>query len=380
MTIDLTGVPIVDQHCHGLYLNHGPVTVEQWRPHFTESSDHSMRSRHVANTLYYRRLTREFATFLNCEPTDEAVVAARATHDPRALSTSLLRAANIDTLCVDRGFPPKNNTASDDALVGDSGARIAPILRLEVLLQELIPHCPTLESLEEAFQEALRDVRGQGYVALKSIVAYRTGLKIEEWGRNEVVASFGQARREVEERGAVRIAHKPLLDSMLHLAFAIASAQELPVQLHTGYGDSDCDMLLANPFHLRAVLHRPDYQGMRFVLLHECYPYTQEGAFLAAIYQNVYLDISYGIPMLSYGEMLHCTRQALGTAPYSKLLYSSDGAGLPEIHWASAVHGRRVLGEALREAVDHGDLMPGEAASAGTAILRDNARMLYGLA
>jgi predicted TIM-barrel fold metal-dependent hydrolase len=166
---------------------------------------------------------------------------------------------------------------------------------------------------------------------------------------------------------------------MLHLAFAVASAQELPMQLHTGYGDSDCNMLLANPFHLRAVLHRAEYRGMSFVLLHECYPYTQEGAFLAAVYQNVYLDISYGIPMLSYGEMLQCTRQALGTAPFSKVLYSSDGAGLPEIHWASALHGRRVLGEALQEVVNQGDLTVEEAIQAGTAILRDNARQLYGL-
>jgi hypothetical protein len=380
VAIDLSGVAIVDQHCHGLYLNHNPATVEQWRPHFSESSDQVMRVRHVADTLYYRRLTREFAAFLNCEPKDEAVVAARHARDTRELHGSLLRAANIDTLCIDRGFPAKDNTAADDAFVGDSGTKIAPILRLEVLLQELIPDCPTLESLEDAFLHALEDVRGQGYVGLKTIVAYRTGLNIEEWERDEVVTSFRQARREFEERGSLRIAHKPLLDSMLHLAFAVASAQELPMQLHTGYGDSDCNMLLANPFHLRAVLHRAEYRGMSFVLLHECYPYTQEGAFLAAVYHNVYLDISCGIPMLSYGEMLHCTRQALGTAPFSKVLYSSDGAGLPEIHWASALHGRRVLGEALQEVVCQGDLTAEEAIQAGTAILRDNARLLYGLA
>ena len=76
MAIDLAHVPIIDQHCHGLYLNHSPSTVEQWRPHFTESADQVMRIRHVADTLYYRRLTREFASFLGCEPSDEAVIEA----------------------------------------------------------------------------------------------------------------------------------------------------------------------------------------------------------------------------------------------------------------------------------------------------------------
>ncbi|MGH2389182.1 MAG: hypothetical protein ACRDIE_13340, partial [Chloroflexota bacterium] len=229
MTIDLTGISIVDQHCHGLYRDHQPTTVEQWRPHFTESADPAMRTRHVADTLYYHRLVREFAAFLNCEPTDEAVIAARAARDSARLSGALLHAANIETLCIDRGFPAKGNTAPDQILLGNSGTAIAPILRLEVLLQELIPTCPDLNALEEAFREALRDVRGQGYVALKSIVAYRTGLHIEVWERDEVAASFRQARQEAEAHGTLRIAHKPLLDTMLHVAFGMASEQELPV-------------------------------------------------------------------------------------------------------------------------------------------------------
>jgi len=50
------------------------------------------------------------------------------------------------------------------------------------------------------------------------------------------------------------------------------------------------------------------------VLLHECYPYTREGAYLAAVYENVYLDLSYGIPFLGYGEMATFTRAAFGVA------------------------------------------------------------------
>jgi hypothetical protein len=379
MAIDLSAIPIVDNHCHGLYKQHTPTTLDHWRPNFTESYDPAMRTDHVASTLFYQRLTREFAGFLGCEPDDRAVVAARAARDPRELAGALLQAAGIETLCIDRGFPTAGNVASDESFVGDSGVRIAPMLRLEVLLQELIPRCPSLEDLQAMFAEALGDVRAAGYVALKSIVAYRTGLNIETWPVEAVDAAFARARREAAEHGSVRITHKPLLDTMLHQAFAIASAQELPVQFHTGYGDSDCDMLLANPFHLRAVLQRPEYRGMTFVLLHESYPYTRQGGFLATIYGNVYLDLSYGIPVLGFEEMLAFTRQALGVAPYSKLMYSSDGVGLPEVHWASALHGRRVLGQVLAETVAHGELSPAMAETAGAAILRENARRVYGL-
>jgi len=353
--------------------------VEEWRPNFTESYDATMRTDHVATTLYYQRLTRELAGFLGCDADDRSVIAARAARDPRELAAALLRGANIETLCIDRGFPTVGNAATDDAFVGDSGVRIAPMLRLEVVLQDLIPHSRSLDDLQAAFAEALRDVRAAGYVALKSIVAYRTGLNIETWEVDEAAAAFAQARKDAEEHGSVRITHKPLLDTMLHQAFAIASAQELPVQFHTGYGDSDCDMLLANPFHLRSVLQRSDYRGMTLVLLHESYPYTRQGAFLAAIYQNVYLDLSYGIPVLGYGEMLSFTRQALGVAPYSKLMYSSDGVGLPEVHWASAIHGRRVIAQVLSETVGHGELSLETAETAGAAILRNNARRVYRL-
>jgi uncharacterized protein len=118
---------------------------------------------------------------------------------------------------------------------------------------------------------------------------------------------------------------------------------------------------------------------MLVVLLHECYPYTRQGGYLAAVYQHVYLDLSYGIPLLGYGEMLSFTRQALGVAPSSKLMYSSDGIGVPELHWISALDGRRVLGEALGEQVWQGELDLAEAEAAGESILHDNATRLYGL-
>ena len=118
---------------------------------------------------------------------------------------------------------------------------------------------------------------------------------------------------------------------------------------------------------------------MPVVLLHECYPYTRAGGYLAAVYEDAYLDLSYGIPLLGYGEMLSFTREALGVAPISKLMNSSDGTAVPELHWMSAIYGRRVLGQALGELVAHGELSFSEAEGAGEAVLRGNATRLYGL-
>jgi predicted TIM-barrel fold metal-dependent hydrolase len=163
------------------------------------------------------------------------------------------------------------------------------------------------------------------------------------------------------------------------VTFVEAAKQELPIQFHTGYGDTDADMLLANPLHLRAVLERKEYRAMPIVLLHASYPYTRQGAYLATVYEHAYLDLSYGIPFLGYNEMLGFTRVALDVAPYSKLLYSSDGVGVPEIHWLSARNGRSILGEVLGERVTDRELEMAEAETIGMAVLRDNALRLYGI-
>jgi hypothetical protein len=60
-------------------------------------------------------------------------------------------------------------------------------------------------------------------------------------------------------------------------------------------------------------------------------------------------------------------------------MYSSDGIGVPELHWISALDGRRVLGEALGELIARGELNLLEAEAVGVSILHDNATRLYGL-
>jgi predicted TIM-barrel fold metal-dependent hydrolase len=349
-----------------------------WRRAFTESADPGVPREHVASTVFYRRLLRRLAGFFDCEPEEEAVLAARAEKDGLELAATLLRTANIETLLLDRGYPPPEEVLPVRELGELGGCRAASMLRLETLMESLITEHGSLEEVREALAVALDDVRGQGYVALKSIAAYRTGLDIREWTEEEVEASFREFRRAARE-GSTRLAHKPLLDTLLHTTFAEAAQQEVPVQFHVGYGDVDIDLLLGNPLHLRAVLECSGYRGMPVVLLHECYPYTREGGYLAAVYENVYLDLSYGIPLLGYGEMLSFTRAALGVAPSSKLLYSSDGIGVPELHWMSALDGRRVLGEALGEMRAHGELDLSTAESVGASVLRGNANRLYQL-
>ena len=376
--VDLRDIPVVDNHCHGILRSQTFDDIVSWRRAFTESADPGMPREHVATTAFYRRLIRSLSAFFDCESTEEAVFAARANRSATDLTGELLRSANVETLLIDTGYPPPEEVIPTDELAKLGDCRAEPMLRLETLMERLLNEHDSLQEVKEALAAALDDARGNGYAALKSIAAYRTGLAVREWTDEEAEVSLREFRRSTEE-GSARLAHKPLLDTLLHVALAEAARQEVPVQFHCGYGDADADLRLGNPLHLRAVLEKPEYRGMSVVLLHECYPYTREGGYLAAVYENVYLDLSYGIPLLGYGEMLSFTREALGVAPISKLVYSSDGIGVPELHWMSALDGRHVLGLALEELVAHDELSISGAEAAGESVLRGNAIRLYQL-
>jgi predicted TIM-barrel fold metal-dependent hydrolase len=374
--IDVAEIPVIDQHCHGFYRVQQPVDITDWHRHFTESRDQLVFGEIAASSLFYSRMVRRMAEFFDCSPEQEAVLQARSRHTSLDLIRMLLRAGRIETLVIDTGYPPEDQLIPNRE-IGELGAcRVVELLRLEILMQRLIVEHDQLDLVIESLEAELRDIRASGYAGLKSIVAYRTGLNIGWWDRSQAQEAFAEARKSIDD-GSFRLAHKPLLDTLLHIAFREAARQEIPVQFHTGYGDTDVDLLMANPLYLRPVLEHRPYRGMKVVLLHECYPYTREGAYLAAAYPQVFLDLSYGIPFLSYSEMVSFTRAAVGVAPLLKLVYSSDAVGIPELHWISAQDGRRVLEQVLSEAVASGDLTPALAEAGARAILHDTALRLY---
>src|SRR6266516_5754707 len=319
------------------------------------------------------------ATVYRCERNEEDILATRNRLGSDALLEHLLRAANIDTLVLDPAYPPGSECYTPERMGQLGHCRTVKMLRLETLMQELVFAYDDFDSVLEHYEAQVGHARELGYCALKSIVAYRTGLDIAEWSKDEAVSSFVEARDEALARGQLRIAHKPLLDYLLHVAFQLAAEQGLPIQFHTGYGDSDTDMRLGNPLHLRNVLERKEYATMPIVLLHESYPYTQLGAYLAAVYPHVYFDLSYTIPFVDKLEMLALTRQALGAAPASKLMFSTDGINVPEMHWTGVLRGRNIIGQVLYELIDAGEIDQEQAYHLAQLILRDTAHTVYKL-
>src|SRR5205085_10756514 len=124
--------------------------------------------------------------------------------------------------------------------------KIEELLRLETFAQELILQHTTFSGMLDAFVAGVEGARASGHVGLKSIIAYRTGLDIEWVTRDDAARAFGMVKDQADREGKIRLANKPLNDYLVLSALEIANKQELPIQFHTGFGDTDLDMIKAN--------------------------------------------------------------------------------------------------------------------------------------
>ena len=366
-------IPIIDHHAHPFLrrtATNDPARFQRW---FTESTDPEIQRLHVPQLLVYRTAVRWLAEFLGCEPSVEAILAARAQVDERAYTAQLFNDANIGMVLCDYGYGGAD--AYDHASMQTVlPCPVYPVLRLERLAEELIVAEANFATMVEAFNARVAEARDRGVVALKSIVAYRTGLQIEAPDRDAAAADFVALKEIAREHGRVRLARKSLCDYLLDLALAEAARQELPFQFHTGFGDSDADLRYANPLHLRSVIEA--YPNTSLVLLHAGWPFFRELTHLAAIYPNVWLDLSLAVPFATVG-IPAMMRDIFGMAPFSKVLFATDAFTMPEIYWVAARWGRWGLTQTLRDLVAQGFLTEGEAYQAAQDMLSDNARRLY---
>jgi len=376
MTLNFSGIPILDHHAHSL-LRCPPATSGDWLHFFTESADPDLVSQHVPHTLFFQFAVKALAGLLGCDPTPEAVLAGRDKIGQRGWAERLIQDAGITGMLIDYGFQNKGNYTHDE-LKEILPCRIAPILRLETLAQELILRFDTLAQVRDVLRAEVEGAKNAGYVALKSVIAYRTGLKIREWPRSEVEAAFERTKASARRDGHIRLADQPLNDTLVLDSLDIAERQRFPVQFHTGYGDADVDMLAANPLNFRPLLQSGKYAHVPWVLLHQSYPYVREAGYLASIYANVYADLSLAIPF-AVSETDALLTQLLGLAPTSKLLFASDGFSVPELFWLGAKVGRIGLERVLSLQVDNGVLSVDEAYKTAEQILFRNSERLYRL-
>src|SRR4030042_3136712 len=266
MALDLTSIPFVDHHAHPLRRIQ-PAAPEEWYGFFTESSDPDQVRQHVPHMLFFQYSVQALSALLNCEADALAILKGRDSLGQSGWNKLLIQNANIKTMLMDYGFRGKESYTHRE-MQDLLPCRIEPILRLETCAQELILEQDSYSHFIDAFVAEVENARQNGYVALKSIIAYRTGLDIREWSNSEVMSAFLQVKEQAKRLGKIRLASQPVNDYLVHLALEIANRHEMPFQFHTGLGDADVDLRLANPLHFRPWLQSGTFSRVPWVILH----------------------------------------------------------------------------------------------------------------
>ena len=375
MALDLAAIPIVDNHCHSL-LREQPGDDEAFRIHLTESYYQEIARDHVPHSLLYQWTIRELAGLLDCEPTPDAVHAARRARGFEWLTREVVQRGNFKTWLIDTGYGG-DTTLGLDELRGLVPCRIEEVLRLEPLIERLILDSTGFDGFLDAYRGALDDLRSRGIVGLKSAVAYRSGLQLEPVDRATAAVAFAAVHEAARRDGRLRIESKPLLDYLIVLAVEESARQGVPIQFHTGLGDPDLDLTKVDPAALRLIF-ADRFRAAPIVLLHTGYPYVRSLAYLAAMFPNVYADMGEAI-LFAAGEATQITRELLGLAPASKILFSTDASLVPELYWVGARLGRRALGRVLDEHIADGAIDEPTALDWAERILWRNSERVYGL-
>jgi hypothetical protein len=112
------------------------------------------------------------------------------------------------------------------------------------------------------------------------------------------------------------------------------------------------------------------------MLLHN-YPFHREAGYLAQVFRHVYVDAGLATHNLGRGSAA-VIAETLELTPFGKFLYSSDGFGLPELHYLGAVLFRRGLSAFLRAGLDDGSWTGSDAEQIARQAACDNAYRVYG--
>ena len=374
--------PLVDHHCHGV------LSAALGRPAFEQLIVEGGLAAPPGTTHFDTpvglAIRRWCAPVLDLPPHAPPAdyLARRAELGPDEVNRRLLRAAGIGVFCVDTGLdaPATADPAAGGLLspaemgAAGGGAGGHEIVRIERVAREVAERAPAAGAYAEEFAEELFR-RASDAAGLKTIIAYRCGLDFDPWPPEpgEVVAAAAAwfAGYRVESR----LADPVLLRHALWTALAVAREYRLPLQFHTGFGDTDLRLHRANPVLMTDFLRAA--QPVPIVLLH-CYPYVREAGYLAAVYPHVYLDCGLTVTHTAAASATPLA-ESLELAPFHKNLFSTDCYGLAELCHLGALYFRRGLGALLADRVRAGEWSLPDAVRIAHLIGGDNARRIYRL-
>jgi uncharacterized protein len=371
MTVQQQEEEVIDDHAHPFALAGGTLDLAALSLDIGTEPEAADRRRALGpGRVFQELLMVRLADRLGCRPDEVSEARAEASGEWPSYVRGLFRDAGINGIVMDPAWPP-GAAEQLERYAELAGCPIYPLLRLEPIVDRLIDERASVGEMVDAVGRAMGEAAAQGWVGLKTIIAYRTGLAVNpDVTRQEAEASL-RSDLPVRRRG------KACRDLILREALVVAAELGLPFQIHTGMGDSKIRLAESNPLLLEELLHSAQGSAGRIVLVHGSYPWTEELAYLAATRPNVWADLSLCnifSPLTTADRLL----RLVDLAPTDRILMASDGHQEPELHWFAAVTLRDAW-ERARSTLAAAGAQASWLESVEHGIFEGNARALYGL-
>ena len=390
---------LADHHCHGVIRR--DVGRSEFETMLTEAADPGQRGA-PGLTMFDSQIGLAVRRW--CPPVlglpahtePDEYLGRRAALGHAEVSCRFLRAAGLAELYVDTGFEPEP-LLSPPEMAAVAGGQAHEIVRLEQVAESVAAVGTRASAFAGAFRETLAG-RARHAAGVKSVAAYRVGLDLPAARPTDAEVAAAAARwlgcpapaGSPGDSGSPKSPESPApagspgaaggaprrADPVLHTFLIWCGADlGLPIQFHVGYGDRDIDLHRCNPLLLTALLRAIEPAGVPVMLLHN-YPYHREAGYLAQVFPHVYMDAGLATHNLGH-RATALIAECLELVPFGKFLYSSDGFGLPELHYLGAVLFRRGLSSFLRAGLGDGAWTAADAERIARLTGYENARRVY---
>lgn len=314
---------MIDDHMHPFQLGSGPfdpaeLTLDLNAGPVERGEDAPHR---VAVELMRTRLAR----FLGCAAEDVDTARNEAAADWPAYARRLLDDVQLDGMVMDPAWGV-DEVGPLQAYADALQRPVWALQRLEPRIDRLLESGADARQVLTGVDDLMSAAAARGYVGFKTILAYRTGLAVNP------DVGLEAAQRSLDEAVPVRRRGKALRDLALRRALGRCADLGLPMQIHTGFGDTDIRPRNADPLLLDDLLRTPEGSAATIVFIHGSWPWHDALGYLASVHHNVWADFSLAqlfAPVTTADRLL----RLLDFTPANRLVLGSDGYGWVETVW-----------------------------------------------
>ncbi len=385
MYVDVTDFPVIDNHCHPY-----PYSREK-RPFWRcfNSTLFEQTEEMAKSTILLHMVTNELRKFMGMDPasTMDEVIAERDRRykaDPKGWVNALAKDANLQEAILDITYPITawkskkfiTQAELDEYYAEIESYKIHTELRFEYIYDPLISKDLLFGDFLTRYYKAMdAAVKKEKPVSFKSVIGYITGLDVTKPTYEQAELAYYRYLQDPEDFANEKV----LRDFMLQDSMKLCLKYDLPLQIHTGSGNTPlCRLTKMNPLLLHDFLADEENRKVTTIILHCGYPFLREAAYVVSHFGQAHLDVS---QMVYHAGLAAETgiKELLETCPFTKMLYASDGGGIPEHTWYTAKYFKQALSRALTYYVEMGVFDEATAKHYASLVLSGNAKRIYKL-